>query len=108
MFENHVILEILKRLLNRGETPDLFFYRDKNGREVDLIVNRHGAATPVEIKSAATFSTPFADGVLFFRSTFPNCRPGVVVYNGDDALPPYKDVALANPLSPGWKDKILT
>ena len=71
-----------------ARAPDVF----------DLIVNRHGAATPVEIKSAATFSTSFADGVLFFRSAFPNCRPGVVVYNGDDALPPYKDVALANPL----------
>lgn len=108
LYENHVILEILKHLLNRGETPDLSFYRDKNGREVDLIVNRHGAATPVEIKSAATFSTSFTDGIQFFRSTFPNCRPGVVVYNGDDTLPPYKDVTLANPLSSGWKNKILT
>jgi hypothetical protein len=86
----------------------LYFYRDKNGREVDLLVNRNGKLMPVEIKSAATFSTSFADGISFFRSTFHNCHDGVIVYNGNEAMPPYKGVAVANPLSAGWKAKILS
>lgn len=107
LFENHVILEIYKLLLNVGETPDLYFYRDKYGREVDLIVNRNGKLMPVEIKSAATFSTSFVKGITFFRSVFQNCHEGIVVYNGSDTISPYKGVATANPLSSGWKMKLL-
>lgn len=106
-FENYVILEIYKRLLNTGETPDLYFYRDKFGREVDLIVQHQGMLMPVEIKSAATFSTSFVDGVVFFRSEYQNCHDGMVVYNGSDEMPAYKGVALVNPLTTGWKKKVL-
>lgn len=107
LFENHVILELYKHLLNTGEAPDLYFYRDKYGREVDLIVQHRGMLMPVEIKSAATFSPSFVDGVVFFRSEFKNCHDGMVVYNGSDEMPSYKGVAMVNPLSPNWKKKIL-
>ena len=107
LFENHVILELYKHLLNTGEAPDLYFYRDKYGREVDLIVQHRGMLMPVEIKSAATFSPSFVDGVVFFRSEFKNCHDGMVVYNGSDEMPTYKGVAMVNPLSPNWKKKIL-
>ncbi len=107
LFENHVILELYKHLLNTGEAPDLYFYRDKYGREVDLIVQHRGMLMPVEIKSAATFSTSFVEGIVFFRSEFQNCHEGMVVYNGSETSPAYKGVAMVNPLTTGWKKKIL-
>ncbi len=85
----------------------MYFYRDKYGREVDLIVQHQGMLIPVEIKSAATFSTSFVAGIDFFRSEFKNCHDGVVVYNGSDEMPAYKGVAMVNPLTTGWKKKVI-
>ena len=81
----------------------MYFYRDKYGREVDLIVQHQGMLIPVEIKSAATFSTSFVTGIVFFRSEFKNCHDGVVVYIGSDEMPAYKGVTMVNPLTTGWK-----
>ncbi|MDR2164979.1 MAG: ATP-binding protein [Zoogloeaceae bacterium] len=107
LYENHVIVEVCKRLLNSGETPDLYYYRDKQRREVDLIVSRQGRLTPVEIKSAATFSPDFAKGLRYFRETFVDADAGIIVFNGDFPSASFQDNALCNPLRDGWLSKIL-
>ncbi|GHU19813.1 ATPase [Betaproteobacteria bacterium] len=106
-YENHVIIEVCKHLLNSGETPDLYFYRDKQQREVDLIVSRNGRLTPVEIKSAATFSPDFAKGIRFFRENFKDTDTGVIVFNGGFPSETFQDNALCNPMHDGWLSKIL-
>lgn len=60
VFENAVIAEQYKRYLNMGRTPELYFYRDSNGVEVDL-VDATGTSTPTlyEIKSSRTFRSSF-------------------------------------------------
>jgi len=40
LYENLLILEILKFSLNYGKRPELFFYRDTNGNEVDLVIKK--------------------------------------------------------------------
>ncbi len=84
LYENLMILEILKAHLNRGLRPDLYFYRDSQGNEVDLLIRQRQGLLPVEIKSSATFSSAFLKGIDTFRAVSPDCLPnGVVLYNGE-------------------------
>jgi len=83
LYENLIILELAKMSLNRGRRPDIYFYRDTNGNEVDLIWCSGGKWVPVEIKSAATFTKSFLTGIdRFCRTAGDRCRPGYVFYNG--------------------------
>ncbi|MBK8164422.1 MAG: DUF4143 domain-containing protein [bacterium] len=63
LYENLVITEVLKSAGRRGLRPDLSFYRDSHGNEVDLLIRESGPLTPVEIKSAAAFSPNFTKGI---------------------------------------------
>ncbi|MFH1672330.1 MAG: ATP-binding protein [Pseudomonadota bacterium] len=84
LYENLIILEIMKFRLNQGRRPDLYFFRDTHGSEVDLLIREQGKLFPVEIKSSATFSKSFLKGIERFRSLTSNCRAdGAVLYNGD-------------------------
>ena len=54
-FENFVIIEIIKSYYNNGELrPPLYFYRDKEKNEIDLIIEQNGQLHPIEIKKSAT------------------------------------------------------
>jgi len=59
LFENMVINEFLKRGFNEGDRPSFTFWRDSNGNEVDLLINRGDHVDSVEIKSGQTYSTDF-------------------------------------------------
>ena len=53
-FENYVIVEIIKSYNNSGELrPPVYFYRDKEKREIDLIIEQNGKLYPIEIKKTA-------------------------------------------------------
>jgi len=85
LYENLVILDVVKTLLNRGQQPDLYFYRDTHGTEVDLVIRQGRKLLPVEIKSASTFTPEFLRGIEALRKTIGNrCRPGAVLYNGPE------------------------
>ncbi|HHQ48206.1 MAG TPA: DUF4143 domain-containing protein [Acidobacteria bacterium] len=85
LYENLIIAEIAKGALNRGIRPELFFFRDTHGSEVDLVLRHGGALLPVEIKSAATFSPSFLKGLEWFRSLgLDRVAPGAVLFNGEE------------------------
>ena len=53
-FENYVIVEIIKSYYNSGELrPPVYFYRDKEKKEIDLIIEQNGKLYPIEIKKSA-------------------------------------------------------
>lgn len=52
-FETWVVSEIYKSYLNDGKKPPLYFYRDSNKKEIDVIIYQDGIVTPVEIKKSA-------------------------------------------------------
>lgn len=53
-FENFIIVEIIKSYYNAGELrPPLYFYRDKEQKEIDLIIEQNGKLHPIEIKKTA-------------------------------------------------------
>ena len=52
-FETWVVSEIYKSYLNAGKRPPLYFYRDSNRKEIDLIIYQNGTVYPVEIKKGS-------------------------------------------------------
>jgi uncharacterized protein len=87
LYENLLILELMKRWFNKGRRPDFYFFRDTHGTEVDLLIREHGKVLPVEIKSSATFSGQFLKGIERFRKISPNCREqAVVLFDGEQKL----------------------
>lgn len=53
ILENYVVAEIRKTYLNCGQEPFLYYYRDKDAREIDVILEHDGVLNPVEIKKTA-------------------------------------------------------
>ena len=83
IFENLVVIECLKARYNKGQMPDLYFFRDSNGNEVDLLTPDGRALIAVEIKSASTFTMGHLKGIKRIRGIVPNFARGFLVYNGD-------------------------
>lgn len=86
LFENLVVLEILKRQINRGRETKLYFWRDHNQNEVDLIVENKRALIPIEIKSSRTWHKDFSRGVQYFQKITSRSQKGIVLYGGKDSL----------------------
>jgi len=82
IFENLVVIEFLKSRYNQGKAPDLYFYRDSNGNEVDLLVKTGPSLQAYEIKSAATFKMDQLKGVERFAKLAPSIEQAGLIYNG--------------------------
>ncbi|MGI6594647.1 MAG: ATP-binding protein [Christensenellales bacterium] len=52
LFENYAVSEIVKGYQNIGKVPNLYFYRDRDGKEVDIILEKDGKLHPIEIKKS--------------------------------------------------------
>lgn len=59
LFENLVVTEMLKHRLNEGKEANLYFYRDSNQNEIDILVSNPSSMDAIEVKSAMTFSPAF-------------------------------------------------
>ncbi len=87
LFENLAVGEFLKGRHNRGLPPDLHFWRDSQGLEVDLLVETAGAFQPVEIKSGQTVVPDFFHGLSRWSALSGQAdRPGMLVYGGEQSL----------------------
>ncbi|MYD93383.1 MAG: ATP-binding protein [Chloroflexi bacterium] len=64
IFESWVVSEIVKHRLNRGETQGLSFYRNRDGAEVDLVIEQPSGLTLIEAKSSQTQSSSLFSGAL--------------------------------------------
>jgi uncharacterized protein len=83
LFENFVILEALKDRLNAGESPQMYFYRDSEGNEVDLLLPHGGKLHAIEIKVGATVNSDYFKGLKSFAKAFPRMiSGGGLVYGG--------------------------
>ncbi len=84
LFENLVIVDIIKKRLNIGLDHNCYFYRDSNQNEVDLVYKHGRDLRPIEIKAAKTFTSDFLKGLKSFKDTFPEKSfGGTIVYAGD-------------------------
>jgi hypothetical protein len=100
LYENLLIMEVVKRILNRGKRQNLHFYRDTKGNEVDLLICEGRIFTAVEIKSAKTFQPEFISGIQQFQQAFQDDKTainGKVWYNGGQKTT-YRNIEISNPL----------
>lgn len=84
MFENLVVLEALKTRYNQGLMPNLYFYRDSNGNEIDLLYKSGGEMTGIEIKSASTYHPSFKKSLLHFGKKASPLSRAYIIYNGEE------------------------
>ena len=59
IFENMIVMEAIKHRYNMGLEDGVFFYRDSNQNEVDLLIKQEGELTAIEVKSSMTYSSSF-------------------------------------------------
>jgi hypothetical protein len=85
IFESWVVSETIKNFTNRGLRPEVSFWRDSVGHEVDLVIDiGSGEAIPVEIKSGQTFSDDFVENLNWWRKVSgASGQIGVIVYGGE-------------------------
>ena len=72
-FESYVFSEIYKSYLNAGKEPPIFYYRDKDQKEIDLLLYQNGILSPIEIKKAAS---PGKTAIKNFNVLEPVMREG--------------------------------
>lgn len=101
LFETWVVGEMLKHGCNRGEAPELHFWRDAAGHEVDLLVERAGGLRALEIKSGRTIAADWLDGLEHFARVS-GAAEGMLIYGGDQTqerssatIYRWRDVAVA-------------
>lgn len=83
LVENLVISEFLKNQFNRGLEANLYFYRDSNQNEVDLLFKTGHYLIPIEIKPSSTFNSDFLKGIKYFHSIASERMPfGMLIYAG--------------------------
>ena len=83
IFENLVIAEKVKYKAHRHQDPDMFFFRDSNGLEVDLFeINDINKVAMTELKSGKTFKSEFLTNMKKLKDIDPSLSMNLV-YNGD-------------------------
>ncbi len=86
IFENYIISEHAKQCFHRGERPNMFFWRDRSGHEIDLIVERGLELRAYEVKAGETVRSDMFRNLEYFASLFElpadQCQ---VIYGGAQA-----------------------
>jgi len=83
LFENFIVMEAMKDRLNAGESAEMYFYRDSEGNEVDLLLPTGGKMHAIEIKAGATVNPDYFKGLKTFAAHHPSAvSGGGVVFGG--------------------------
>ena len=86
LFENWVIVELLKGRFNLGKRNNLFFWRNHTGLEVDVIAEQAGQLMPIEIKSGETIASDWSKGIKqWLELAQTDAINPTLVYGGDKA-----------------------
>lgn len=84
IFENMVINNFIKKTFNKGLKPKLWFYRDKTGREIDLIIETVDGLNLYEIKASTGFNPDYFKNIRYFEKTFPEkVTSASILYDGE-------------------------
>ena len=89
LFETFVLMELVKQATWSATPVELFFYRDTDKREVDLVIeSASGEVVGIEAKSATTVTASDARGLRLLRDKLgPRFKAGIIVYSGEHTLP---------------------
>ena len=82
LFENLIVVELLKSRYNKAKSSNLYFWRDSVGHELDLIIEKDNKLIPIEIKSGQTITNEFFKGIKYWQK-LTQTDGGYVVYAGN-------------------------
>lgn len=83
LFENYVVNNFIKAAYNKGIKPRLSYFRDKTGREIDLMVETPGGLRLYEIKASDGYNPDYFKNIRYFEKTFPDkVISASVIYDG--------------------------
>jgi predicted AAA+ superfamily ATPase len=85
LFENLIILELLKARFNNGQRSNLFYWRDRTGNEIDVLMDQSSQVVPIEIKTATTFTNDFLKGIKYWKKINPDVKNSYVVFTGQSS-----------------------
>ena len=87
IFENMVVNNFIKATLNKGRKPRLSFFRDKTGREIDLISETGSGLHLYEIKASTGFNPDYFKNIRYFEKTFrENVISASIIYDGQSSV----------------------
>jgi predicted AAA+ superfamily ATPase len=85
IFESWVIAELYKSYYHTDKQPAMYYFRDSNNNEIDLILNHGSKVLPIEIKSGQTINSGFFKGLEYWRKlTNLTNTPAVLIYGGNN------------------------
>ena len=89
IYETFIVSEILKSYYNAGKQPDLYFFRNTDGQEVDLLFYRDGKLYPIEIKKTSSPNVKDAKHFGTLSTFFPTLEvsEGGIICNAEELLP---------------------
>ncbi len=88
VFENLAVIELLKDRMNMGKIPNLYFYRENSGKEVDIIRAEGDGLEAFEVKSAQTFNKSFVKNLNYLKDILGDrLKCANVIYDGGN-IPP--------------------
>lgn len=91
VFESWIVSELLKNCYHTGQQPHLYYFRDSNQNEIDVIIDHGQKNTAIEIKSGQTLNDDFFKGLRYWRKiTDHSTAPAALIYGGDQQHT-YKD-----------------
>ncbi len=74
----------MKKRFNQGLLPNVYYWRDSQGHEIDILVEQGDILIPIEIKSGKTIASDFFDGLLYWQALANQMTsPAFLVYGGD-------------------------
>lgn len=84
LFETFVVGELMKQRLNNVRDPQLYYWRDNAGHEVDILFETPAGIIPIEVKVGATIQKEFYKNIIYYRSLNNQSMPGIVIYGGNE------------------------
>ena len=81
LFENYLIMELLKKKYNEGSNAQLYYWRDNKGVEVDALIDTGKKLLPIEIKSAQTYQEEYLHSMNQWNG-FSGNKGGLLLYDG--------------------------
>jgi predicted AAA+ superfamily ATPase len=85
LFETMIASDIIKQSYNAGESGELFYFRDGNGNEVDLVLERGSRLEALEIKSSTSFRPEHLKGLEWFTALAGKETMRTLIYGGTES-----------------------
>lgn len=98
LFENFIVVEMLKNRFNTGRRSNLYFWREASGYEIDVVVDEGLQMFPIEVKSGQTIQSDWMKNILFWQK-LTGQTGGLVLYGGDAHQERSEDIRISS-----WKN----